>query len=125
MTDPALDSRPASGFDLNKPTIIWLLMLASVVTGWLTGIVGLVLAYVWAGEAHDGWEESHFRYAVRTFWIGAVLTVLGVIGTIITLGIGSFIIWPLLLVWLLVRTVKALLAAQRREPVLNVESWLW
>lgn len=122
MTDP---DAPSPGFDLNKPTIIWLLMLASIVTGWVTGIVALVLAYVWQGEVHDGWEESHFRYAVRTFWIGIVLSVLGVIATILTIGIGGFIIWPLLLVWLLVRTVKALLAAQRHEAVLNVETWIW
>jgi len=38
------------GFEFNHPTIISLLYLASCITG-VTAIVGVVLAYVWRGEA--------------------------------------------------------------------------
>lgn len=38
-------SNPASGFELNNPTIISLLYLASFVVG-VTGIIGVVLAFV-------------------------------------------------------------------------------
>ena len=60
-------SPPASGFDFNQPTIISLLYLASFILG-VTVIVGVVLAYVWKGEAHAGWEESHYQYLINTFW---------------------------------------------------------
>ncbi len=50
MTQP--NATPAGGFDLNRPTIINLLYIASFITG-ITGIIGVVLAYVWKGEPHE------------------------------------------------------------------------
>lgn len=113
-----------SGFDLNRPTIIWILYLAGFVVG-ITALIGIVLAYVWAGEAHEPWEDTHYRYAIRTFWISIALAVAGVIISVITIGLGAFIVWPLIAIWFAVRSVRALLAAQRHEGVIGVESWLW
>ena len=62
--DPAQLSRPEgassqpTSFEFNRPTIISLLYLSSAVLG-NTAIVGVVLAYVWQGEAHYDWESSH------------------------------------------------------------------
>ena len=36
------------------------------------GIIGVILAYVWNGETHESWQDCHFRYHIRTFWIGFV-----------------------------------------------------
>ena len=66
------------GFDFNRPTIIALLYLASFLTG-ITGLVGLILAYVWKSEPGDEWarsdidgnqdqEEGHPH--LRPFWEG-------------------------------------------------------
>lgn len=113
-----------SGFDLNRPTVVALLYLGGFVTG-VSALVGLILAYVWQGENQQGWMASHYRYLIRTFWIGLAWGLVAAIGSIITLGLLLFILFPLVSVWFIVRNVKLLLAAQRHEPIANVETWLF
>ena len=111
---------PAGGFDLNHPTIISLLYLSSFILG-LTGLVGIVLAYVWRGDSPAGWEESHFTYLIRTFWFGLIGSVAGVVLSVILIGI------PILLataVWVIIRSVLSLVRAQKREPMPDPET-LW
>lgn len=112
------------GFDFNKPTIVALLYIASPLVG-LTALAGLVMAYVWQGEAAVTWEQSHFRFHIRTFWIGLTIGLVGLAVTFLTMGLAGFIIYPLLALWFAVRTIKALLGAQKREAIANIESWLW
>jgi uncharacterized membrane protein len=119
------DQVPAkSGFDFNQPTVVSLLYLASVVTG-LPMLVGVVLAYVWKGEPGNGWEESHLRYHIRSFWIGIAIGLLFVIPTVLTLGLAGFVLYPALVLWLVIRSFKSLMKAQRREPIDDVTTWLW
>jgi uncharacterized membrane protein len=111
---------PGGGFDLNHPTIVSLLYIASCVTG-VTAIVGLVLSYVWRGDTAGGWEQSHYTYLIRTFWIGLVAGFVGVILSAVLIGI------PLLIavaVWFVVRSVLSLVRAQRRESMPDPET-LW
>ncbi|MBC7519876.1 MAG: hypothetical protein H7268_02095 [Sandarakinorhabdus sp.] len=112
------------GFDFNQPTVVSLLYLASVFTG-VPMLIGVVLAYIWKGEPGAGWEDSHLRYHIRSFWIGIALAILFVIPTVLTLGLAAYILYPLLGLWLVVRSLRALLKAQRREPITDVETWLW
>ena len=112
------------GFDFNQPTVVSLLYLASVVTG-LPMLIGVVLAYVWKGESRNGWEESHLRYHIRSFWIGIAWGLLFIIPTVLTLGLAAWILYPLLVLWLIIRSLIALTKAQRREPIANVTTWLW
>jgi uncharacterized membrane protein len=119
MTEP--NSNPVPGFDFNHPTIVALLYLASFVVG-ITGLVGLILAYVWRGESAGGWEASHYTFHIRTFWIALVAGVLSAILMIVLIGFLGFV---LIGIWVIVRSVLALLQAQKRQPVPNPESWLW
>jgi uncharacterized membrane protein len=109
----------AAGFEFNNPTIISLLYLASFVTG-ITGLVGVVLAFVWRGEPKAEWEASHYDYLIRTFWIFLIGTIVGVILTIVLIGIPILIAVSVLVV---VRCVMSLLAAQKRLPMPNPGSW--
>ncbi len=118
------DPIPASGFEFNQPTIVALLYLASVITG-LPMLIGVILAYVWRGEPAADWQASHFRFHIRSFWIGIGLALLALIPTVLTFGLAGFILYPLLVLWLAVRTLKALLAAQRHDPIFDVETWVW
>lgn len=124
MTDfdrkPAGSAPSTSGFAFNNPTIINLLYLASYITG-VTGIVGVVLAYVWRGEPKAAWEVSHYEYAIRTFWIFLIGTVLGAVLTIALIG---FLILPVVAVLVIVRCVMSILNAQKQEPMPNPGSWL-
>ena len=111
---------PVGGFDFNHPTIISLLYLVSFFTG-VTAIVGVVLAYVWKGEPAEPWEASHLQYLIKTFWIGLIGSIVGVILTVILIGI------PILLavcVLVIIRSVLSLVNAQKKAPMPNPGTWL-
>jgi uncharacterized membrane protein len=111
----------AQGFQLNRPTVVALLYLASFITG-ITALIGLVMAYVWKGELHLPWEDDHYRWHIRTFWIGVVYSL---VCTALVFFLIGFLLYAVVGIWFAVRTIKALLAAQRQEPLPNVESWLF
>ncbi|MFM9852407.1 MAG: DUF4870 family protein [Sphingomonadaceae bacterium] len=110
-----------NGFDFNRPTIVALLYLASFAVG-LTGIVGLVLAYVWKSEPHEAWEATHYSYHIRTFWFG----LLGIfIGTVLTLVLIGILILIAVAVWVIVRSVLSLIKAQKREAMPDPQTLLF
>ena len=113
---------PASGagFDFNQPTIISLLYLSSFILG-VTAIVGVVLAYVWKGEAKQEWEISHYQYLINTFWIGFVGSIVSVLLMIVLIG---FLLIFAVAALVVVRCVLSLINAQKREPMPNPGTWL-
>jgi uncharacterized membrane protein len=113
-------SQPASSFDFNQPTIISALYLSGFLLG-VTWIVGVVLAYVWKGEAKSEWEASHYTYLIRTFWIGFIGTVISIFLMIVLIG---FLLWAAVAVLMVVRCVLSLINAQKQEPMPNPETWL-
>lgn len=115
------DRKPAaqSGFEFNNPTIIGLLYLASCIVG-ITGIVGVVLAYVWRSEPKAEWEVSHYEYLIRTFWIFFLGTIAGIVLMAVLVG---FLILPAVAILTIVRSVLSLLNAQKHAPMPNPGSW--
>jgi uncharacterized membrane protein len=111
--------QPAPGG--TSATIVYVLYLLSLVTGGLTSIVGLVMAYVNVGNAPEPFE-SHYRFQIRTFWIGLLY---GLVATLLALAVVGFFAFLFVAVWLVVRCVKGLQALDRRQPYPNVETWLW
>lgn len=115
----------ANGFDLNRPTIVSLLYLGGIITGF-SALIGVVLAHVWSGEEDEAWMASHYTYLIRTFWLGLALGLVGIVlsATIILALIGI----PLLFavgIWTLVRSVMSLMKAQKREPMPDPETFLF
>lgn len=111
----------ASGFDFNKASIVSLLYIAGFVIG-ITGIVGFILALVWKDEVAGTWEESHLQFHIRTFVVGLAVGIIGGILSFVLIGI------PILLalfIWILVRSVVALLKAQKHEPIVDPKTWLF
>lgn len=125
MNDP-VQSNPTpppaapSSFEMNRPTIISLLYLASFVLG-ITGLIGVILAFVWKGEPHEAWEDSHYQYLINTFWIGLVGSIVGIVLAIILIG---FLILLAVAALVIVRSVLSLMKAQKREPMPNPGTWL-
>lgn len=118
MTEPSTtnsNSNPPAnnGFDLNQPTIISLLYLGGWVTGF-SGLIGIILAHVWQGENRDGWAASHFSYLIRTFWIALVGIIVASVLSIVFIGI---LLFPVIAIWVTVRSVMSLLKAQKQEPM--------
>ncbi len=118
-------SRPeAQGFDLNRPTIVALLILVGAVSG-LPTLIGAILAYVWRGEPSNApWEESHFAYHIRGFWITVVAVIALAVLTLLSFGLLAFL-FPLISIWLVVRAIISISKAQRREPISDPNTYLW
>ena len=57
--------------------VIYILYLAGLVIG-VTGLVGIVLAYINRGKA-GGFVESHYTFLIRTFWIGLLYALISVV----------------------------------------------
>jgi uncharacterized membrane protein len=117
---PPQPPAPQGGFDFNYPTIVSLLYLSSFVLG-VTGLIGVVLAYVWRGESREAWEASHYEYLINTFWIGLIGTVIGIILLVVVVGV---FVWIAAMVLVVVRSVLSIIRAQKHEPMPNPGTWL-
>jgi uncharacterized membrane protein len=108
-------------FRMNRPTVISLLYIGSFLAG-ITTIVGIILAYVWRNEPHAPWEDSHYRYLIRTFWLGFGYTILGVLLMIVGVG---FLILAVIPIWFAIRAIRVLMSAQREEALHNPDTLLF
>jgi uncharacterized membrane protein len=112
-----LSGDPVEGDSANT---IYILYLVSLVIG-ITGIIGLVMAYVKRDEAPE-WVQPHYRFQIRTFWIGLLYMTIGLVTAVILVG---FLVWLFTVVWLIVRCVRGMQAISRGEAYPNVATWLW
>ena len=100
--------------------IVYVLYLGGIVIG-LLAIVGVIVAYV--NRDDDGaWVADHYRFKIRTFWIGLLLTAVGVLTSFFVIG---WAVLMIVVVWWIVRCVKGLKYASRAEPYPNVTTWVW
>jgi uncharacterized membrane protein len=99
----------------NLAVVVYILQGLSFFLGGITGLVGVVINYVKLDDVRDTWVESHFRWQIRTFWIGLLWTVIGAVTTFLIVG------WFILLgisIWLIYRIVKGALALNEgKAPV--------
>ena len=119
------DNRPATrsnadSVDGNRPVIVGALYLASFITG-ITGIIGVVLAHMWRGDARGTWAESHYTYLIRTFWFGLLGSIIGGLLTLVLIG---FFVLLAVAIWFGVRSVLSLVKASRQEPMPDPDT-LW
>ena len=104
----------------NQAKIIYVLYLAGFVLG-VTPLIGVVMAYIARGSAPE-WLGTHYRYQIRTFWMAFLYSVISALLTVILIGFLGFLA---IAVWMIIRCVKGFQAADKGEPVENVESWLF
>ena len=96
---------------------------ATVVGAFLTGwpsIIAVILNYAKRSEVRGTWLESHFRWQIRTFWLGLLWVTLCGLFIVATLGIGLLIAWlPLTLVglWFIYRIVRGWLRLMDHLPM--------
>jgi uncharacterized membrane protein len=99
--------------------VIYGLYLASLVIG-ITAIIGVVIAYMNRGKT-GGWVETHYTWAIRTFWIGILYAFASAVLMIVGIG---FLLFFAVAIWAIVRCVIGLQKAARDEAIDNPESWL-
>ena len=100
--------------------VVYILYLVGIVVG-VTAIIGLILAYLNRNDAED-WLKSHYRFQIRTFWIGLLYTVIGGILTLIVVGYLVLLFW---LVWLIVRCVKGMKYLNDNKAHPNPKGWMF
>ncbi|HAA45140.1 MAG: hypothetical protein XD36_2251 [Halomonas sp. 54_146] len=106
--------------DTTMAMVIYALYLASFVLGF-TSIIGVVIAYVYKGKG-PAWLDEHYRYQIRTFWIGLVY---GFVFSILAFILIGFPLLLALAVWFIVRCVKGFKGLQEKRAPSNVDSWLF
>lgn len=100
--------------------IVYVLYLVSLLVG-ITGLIGLIMAYVNRGNANEI-EAAHYRFQIRTFWIGFLYGIIAMIT--MPIGVG-FLMVPLVVIWWIVRCIKGLSAIGRGQAPENVAGWLF
>jgi len=100
--------------------VIYILLIVGTIVG-ITGIIGLIMAYVMKDGA-AGWLQTHYRFQIRTYWIGLLYVLLGVFTLTVTLG---YFILLYAFVWMIVRCTKGLKQLEDKQPVNNLESWFF
>ncbi|MGD9925771.1 MAG: DUF4870 family protein [Pseudorhodoplanes sp.] len=115
------DPQPVQSSEERNWTIaVWLLYLGTYITA-ISAIAGLVIAYMKRRQFAGTPYESHMISAIRTFWISIVI---GIVGLVLTLlGIGVLLLFALA-VWQIFRCVRGLVRAINNEPIENPEGWL-
>jgi len=99
---------------------VYILYFAAYVVG-ITGLIGVIIAHIKVGSV-DEILRSHYRFQIRTFWVGFLYLVIGVILTFVIIGIAVLLWW---FVWSLIRNVKGVLALNENKPIPNPTSWMF
>jgi uncharacterized membrane protein len=90
----------------NLAVVVYILQALSFFAG-ITGLVAVIINYVKLDEVQNTWIEPHFRWQIRTFWIGLLWMVIGVITMALIIG------WFIMMgasIWIIYRIVKGALA---------------
>ncbi|MFN3363161.1 MAG: DUF4870 family protein [Allorhizobium sp.] len=123
MADPNYRPPVTSGEGWFSPgrlnvQLVYCLYLVSFVVG-ITGIIGLIMAYVNRGKS-EPWIDTHYTYAIRTFWIGLLYALISSI--LMLVAIGAILIFGVA-IWTVVRCVIGLQKASAGEPIARPTSW--
>lgn len=111
---------PRSPTDARGPAFaVYALNLASFIT-LVTMFAGVVVAYIYRGVG-DEWIETHYRYQIRTFWIGMLYTAISGILCLVLIGIPMLFLVAL---WWAARSFRGLILLERGEAIPNTGTWL-
>lgn len=105
--------------DMTSVKICYALYLSSLVFVF-TAVAGLIFAYVKRSDAED-WLQSHYTYLIRTFWIAFLYTVIGVLTSVVVIGL--FILMATAILWI-ARIIVGFNYAYKKQPIPNPETWL-
>lgn len=96
-------------------------VLGSFLFGW-PSIIAVIVSYIYRGNARGTWLESHFAWAIRTFWIALAWAVLVLLVslplTLVIIGFGTMAIGFFLLgVWAVYRIARGWLRLNARQAM--------
>jgi uncharacterized membrane protein len=100
--------------------VVYILYFLAYFTG-ITAIAGVIVAHVQVDTA-DPMLQTHYRFQIRTFWIGLLYLVVGTVLAMVIVGIFVLLWW---FIWSLVRNIKGILALNESRPIAHPESWMF
>ena len=104
--------------------VVYILYLVGIIF-FITAIIGVVVSHIYIGDA-PRWLKSHYQFQIRTFWIGVLYALVGVILILPILGVVNFLIIGLLwAVWIIVRCVKGIKSLDQKEIHPNPTGWMF
>ena len=84
-------------------------------------LAGLVMAYVNRADGAS-WLDSHYRFQIRTFWIGLLMAA---VGGVLALAVVGIVLLALLPFWLIIRCARGLRYLARAEAHPRPASWMF
>ena len=120
MTSNYPNPSPPAVADPTVTLIVYVLYFVGYFTG-ITWLIGVIIAHVQLGSA-DPLLQSHYRFQIRTFWIGLLYCVIGFFLMVILIGFAIYL-WAF--IWSLIRNIKGVLALNERKPIADPGSWLF
>ena len=113
-------SPPAIVPNTSIALLVYILYFVGYFTG-ITAIIGVIIAHIQVRTA-DPLLASHYRFQIRTFWIGLLYLVIGTILSFVLIGYALLAWW---FVWSLIRNIKGVLALNEYRPIANPASWMF
>jgi uncharacterized membrane protein len=111
---PAPSTPAAKDSDYTFMLIAHILMGVAVLTGGLSSIVAVIMAYVKRPEVQGTYLESHCKWLAETFWWTFWLTILGAVLTVFAIGfLVLFGVW----VWSIYRVVLGAIRLSERRAL--------
>ncbi len=100
--------------------LIYILYLLNLIFG-VTSFIGVIMAYVNKGSAPE-WVQSHYRFQIRTFWIGLLFAVVGAVTAAFVVGI---LILAFLFIWWIARCVTGMRYFSEGRAHPDPASWMF
>lgn len=115
-----VEPRPPAGPANTLALTVYILYFIAYFTG-ITSLVGVIIAHV-QSDGPDPLLNSHYRFQIRTFWIGVLYLVVGIALSVVLVGIAVLFWW---FIWSLVRNIKGMIALNENRPIANPGSWMF
>lgn len=96
-------------------------VLGAFLFGW-PSVIAVIISYVKRGDARGTWLESHFSWAIRTFWFAlawsALVLMVSLPLTLVLVGFGTMAIGFFALgVWAIYRIARGWLRLKDHQPM--------
>jgi uncharacterized membrane protein len=88
----------------------------------IPAVIGVIMAHIQLNATADPILATHYRFQIRTFWIGLLYLVAGLVLLVIFIGAALLVWW---LFWSLARSIKGVLALNERRPIADPDSWMF
>ena len=117
MNDPQLNPSTDTS---TMAKVVYGLYLISIFTG-ITSVIGVVIAYIYKGESSPA-VQTHYQFQIRTFWIAILLSF---VAALLTIAIIGFFLFPLIVIWVIIRCVKGFQLLDKNQAHPNPTTWMF